>query len=423
MIKRLSLTMLVALMVLGPLSLVLAQDEEAVELRWRTRPGTEVEAELYAGIGETIDAEWDGVGLTYEGVSENYVDVLITEIEAGTAPDVYWIPGIEVARFAQRGLLYNLNDLAAADEGFSIEDFYAGPMSFLTTPVDEGDALWGLPRDVSSFAIYYNATLFDEAGIPYPGGEDWTWERFYDSAEAIRGLGDEIYGFGMGTWWAHWGYWVNTGGGALFNDDYTACALDTEGTVTGLEFITSLYTDDLALPFGTNAEPAFTAGTLGMFQQGRWGTPNLVNNADFEWNVAPLPEGPGGPSNWIFWGAYVVNPNTEHPQEAWELLRRLTEPEVQGQIASLGANIPSRSTNVAIDLFLDTYAERGLNNQAFVDGLQVGLAEAPLFFGDWGAINQAYSDGINAVFDGTLTPQAFSETICVQVAAAFTGSE
>lgn len=421
MLKRLLLFVL-TIGTLFPLSLSLAQDAaEAVELRWRTRPGTEAEANLYATISDQIDTQWEGVGLTYEGVSENYVDVLITEIEAQTAPDVYWVPGIEVARFAERNLLFNLHDIATADSSFSQDEFYTGPMRFLTTSIDGDSALWGLPRDVSSFAIYYNAALFDEAGQPYPGGEDWTWERFYESAEAIRALGDEIYGFGMGTWWAHWGQWINSAGGALFNEDYTGCALNSEATVIGLNFITSLYQNDLTVPFGTNTEPPFTAGTVGMFMNGRWATPNLVANAQFEWNVAPLPEGPGGPTNWIFWGAYVVNPNTEHPDAAWELLRRLTAADIQGQIAELGANIPSRNTEAAIELFLNTYPDRDLNNQAFVDGLQVGKAEAPLFNGDWGAINQAYSDGINAVFDGSRTPQDFADNICDQVAASFSG--
>ena len=42
----------------------------------------------------------DGVSLSYEpGTNEGspYQDQLVTEIAAGTAPDVFWIPGTDVA--------------------------------------------------------------------------------------------------------------------------------------------------------------------------------------------------------------------------------------------------------------------------------------------------------------------------------------
>ncbi len=411
------------------LSLPLVSAQEEVTLRWRTRPDNQAEIDVYSAASATIDEAWNGVTLQYEpGGSESasYQDVLVTEIEAGTAPDVFWIPGTDIARFAKAGLILNLADLAAADSEYSADDFYAGPMGFLTTPIEEGtDALWGLPRDVSAFAIYYNADLFDEAGLDYPGGEDWTWERFAEAAEAINELGDEIYGFGMNAWWANWGYFVNAAGSSFFNEDYTSCGLNNAGTFEGLEAAASLFASGAAIPWGTDSEPPFLAGNVGMFMNGRWATPGTIANADFNWNVAPLPIGPSGEAtNWLFWGAYVVNANTAHPEEAWELVTRLTSAEIQGQIASLGANIPSRATQEAIDLFLGTLPDSGVNNQAFIDGTTAPdvRTEAPLFFGDWPAIDQAYGTGVTAVFNGEITAQEFADTICDTVAPLFTGS-
>lgn len=406
-------------------SLVAAQDE--VTLRWRTRPDNQAEIDVYSATSAAIDEAWDGVTLEYEpGGSESasYQDVLVTEIEAGTAPDVFWIPGTDVARFAKAGLILNLADLAAADSEYSADDFYAGPMGFLTTSVEDGtDALWGLPRDVSAFAIYYNADLFDEAGLDYPGGDDWTWERFAESAQAIHDLGDDIYGFGMNAWWANWGYFVNAAGSSFFNDDYTACGLNNDATVAGLDAAANLFSSGTAVPWGTDSEPPFLAGSVGMFLNGRWATPGTIANADFNWNVAPLPIGPSGEAtNWLFWGAYVVNANTPHPEEAWELVTRLTSAEIQGEIASLGANIPSRATQEAIDLFLGTLPDSGVNNQAFIDGTTAAdvRTEAPLFFGDWPAIDQAYGTGVTAVFNGEVSAQEFADTICETVAPLFT---
>ena len=418
------IALLAVLLLVLSATFVSAQDE--VTLRWRTRPDNQAEIDVYTAASESIDETWDGVTLSYEpGGSESasYQDVLVTELEAGTAPDVFWIPGTDIARFAKAGLILNLAELAATDAEFSADDFYAGPMGFLTTSVEEGmDSLWGLPRDVSAFAIYYNADLFDEAGLDYPAGEDWTWERFTESAEAISDLGDEIYGFGMNAWWANWGYFVNAAGSGFFTEDYTACGLNNEGTVAGLETATALFESGAAVPWGTDSEPPFLAGNVGMFLNGRWATPGTIANADFNWNVAPLPIGPSGEAtNWLFWGAYVVNANTEHPEEAWELITRLTSAEIQGQIASLGANIPSRATQEAIDLFLGTLPDSGVNNQAFIDGTTAPdvRTEAPLFFGDWPAVDQAYGTGVTAVFNGELSAQEFADTICDTVAPLF----
>ncbi len=418
---------LVVLLLLVALSVpIVAQDD--VSLRWRTRPDNQAEIDVYTAASESIDADWDGVSLEYEpGGSETagYQDVLISEISAGTAPDVFWIPGTDVARFAEAGLILNLAEIAGADENYSADDFYAGPMGFLTTSINEGeDALWGLPRDVSAFAIYYNADLFDEAGLDYPGGDDWDWDRFVESAEEISGLGDEIVGFGMNAWWANWGYFVNAAGSGFFNDDFTSCGLNNDGTVAGLETAQSLFDSGAAIPWGTDSEPPFLAGNLGMFMNGRWATPGTIANADFNWNVASLPVGPSGEeTNWLFWGAYVVNANTENPEAAWELVTRLTSADIQGQIASLGANIPSRATDAAIELFLGTLPDSGVDNQAFIDGTTSAdvRTEAPLFAGNWPAIDQAYGNGITAVFNGELSAQEFADTICDEVAPLFEG--
>ena len=131
---------------------------ESVDLRWRTRPDNQAEIDLYQQISDDIDADSEAFSLKYEpGGSEtaSYQDVLKTEIAAGTAPDVFWIPGTDVADFAKRGLILDLRE-QAEEAGVEDSDFYEGPMGHLTTDPETGqpgDKLWGLPRDVSTFAL------------------------------------------------------------------------------------------------------------------------------------------------------------------------------------------------------------------------------------------------------------------------------
>lgn len=398
-----------------------------VELRWRTRPDNQAEIDVYQEVSDELSAAGLGFTLSYEpGGSEtsSYQDQLKTEIAAGTAPDVFWIPGTDVADFATSGLILNLNDLAA---DFDRSEFYPEPMVHLQTDPETGEEtadgfLWGLPRDVSTFALYLNLDLISEAGAEDPRvlAEEgaWTWEAFQEVADQVTALGGANKGFAMNAWWANFGYFMNNAGGGFFNEDRTECGLDSEGSIEGLQFLADLYAGDAAVAYGEDGEEPWVAGTVGMFINGRWATPGARANANFNWDVVQLPalDEPGG--DWLFWGAYVVNAETENPEEAWQLVQELTSLEIQAQIAELGANIPSRQSEEAIDAFLGYTPPE--NNQAFVEGISTDpVAEGPLWSGSWPDFDTAMNTAVQDVLTGATTVEDFQANACAQVADAF----
>jgi multiple sugar transport system substrate-binding protein len=401
-----------------------------VLLRWRTRPDNQAEIDVYQSISDKLDVELPGIDLAYEaGGSEtaSYQDVLKTELGAGTAPDVFWIPGTDIADFVQRGLILNLRDLADASPGHNDGDFYPGPMFHLTYNPEtgnSGEALWGLPRDVSAFALYLNLDLIDEAGAPDPrelaAAGQWNWDSFLEVAIAVDALGNDIFGYGQNAWWGPYGYWLNAAGGSFFTEDRTACALDTPGSLAGLEFQQRIYQEfDVAVPYGEDSEPPFLAGNVGMFQNGRWATPGVRSSANFNWDVVELPDGSAGPSNWLFWGAYVVNANTEYPEQAWQLVQALTTAETQRAVSELGANIPSRVSQEALDAFL-TFTPPA-NNQAFLNGLANNPAtEGPLWEGNWPEFDAIMGPSVQAVLTGQQTVDQFAASICDEANRTFT---
>jgi len=402
-----------------------------IELRWRTRPDNKEEADVYAGISASVAAKL-GYKLTYEpGGTEtaSYQDQLITEIDGGTAPDVFWIPGTDVARFANGGYILNLNDVAA---GFDPAAFYPGPMFHLTYNPANGQsgagsgAVWGLPRDVSTFALYLNMDLINEAGADDPRelaqAGNWNWDTFADVTAKVAALGGDKYGYGASNWWGPYGVWVNAAGGSFFTADRKGCAMNTDAAKTGLEFMQQLYTEaNWAVPYGDDAEAAFRAGNVAMFQNGRWATPG-VRTVEFDYDAVELPNGPSGtPGNWLFWGAYVVNAKTAHPAEAWALVQALTEADVQAQVSASGANIPSRVSQDALDAFLGFTPPT--NAQAFLNGIADAAnptAEGPLWDGNWPQVDQVYGAGISAVMSGERSVDDFAATICDEAAPAFT---
>lgn len=402
-----------------------------VALRWRTRPDNQAEIDLYSTISQDLDASLEGITLAYEpggSESSSYQDVLKTEIANGTAPDVFWIPGTDVADFAKRGLIMDLKAMADKTEGFKTTDFYEGPMFHMTfspTTNKAGDALWGLPRDVSTFVLYLNLDLIAEAGADDPRElakeGKWDWEAFLDVAKKVTALGSDIYGYGANAWWGPYGVWLNAAGGGFFNEDRTACALDTDASIAGLEFERKLYVDEkVAVPYGEDSEPPFMAGKVAMFQNGRWATPGVRANAKFNWDVVELPTGANGQGNWLFWGAYVVNAKTAHPEEAWKLVQALTTAETQGKISALGANIPSRVSQEAFDAFL-TFTPPA-NNQAFLNGIDPKnkpTAEGPLWAGSWPDYDAVMGPMISSVMNGEMTIEDFKAKICTEANKAF----
>ncbi|MCP4307486.1 MAG: sugar ABC transporter substrate-binding protein [bacterium] len=401
---------------------------EEVALRWMTRPDNPEEAAVYGDISDELSASLDGVTLTYEpGSNEGagYQQTLLTNLSAGTAPDVFWIPGTDVADFASRDVILDMREYADAS-GHSDADFYEGPMGHLTTDLDTGqpgNALWGLPRDVSTFGLYVNLDLIAEAGVANPleleANGEWDIAAFNEVVDGVAALGGEIRGYGQSAWWGPYGAWMNNAGGGFFTADRSACGLDSDESIAGLTALRDLYSGDSVIPYGEDPEPPFRAGTVGMFQNGRWATPG-IRTVDFNWDVVGLPEGAAGPGNWLFWGAYVVNTNTADPEKAWALVEALTEASVQAQISGLGANIPSRVSQEALDAFL-TFSPPD-NNQAFLNGLQNDPStEGPLWAGSWPEFVTLMDSEIQAVVTGARDIADFQANICTETSAAFGG--
>jgi multiple sugar transport system substrate-binding protein len=401
----------------------------AVTVRWRTRPDNDQETAVYQSISDDLQGQLTDVTLTYEAggtETSGYEQALLTQLSAGEAPDVFWIPGANIADFSSKGVLLDLAPYAAADPDFNVDDFYPGPMAQLTTDPatgQPGDVLWGLPRDVSALALYLNLDLITEAGAADPrelaDAGTWDWEAFAGVAEAVNDLGPEISGYGQTAWWGPLGWWLYAAGGSFFNDAVDACGLDTPESIAGLTAFRDFYATGAGLTLGEDPEPVFKAGNMGMYMNGRWATPG-AREVDFSWDVVKMPKGPDGPSNWQFWGAYVVNADTENPEAAWELVTALTSADVQAQVSELGANIPSRVSQDAIDAFL-TFSPPE-NNQAFLDGLSENPAtEAPLWNGDWPSYSGDMETAISAVVTGDQTIEDFQANICTELNQYFDG--
>ncbi len=387
-------------------------------LRWRILSNNSAETAIFSNVADQIRSTHPQFDLTFETGADDYYSTLWAELEAGTAPDVFWLPATKLSDFVQSGHLQNLRDAANATAGYNDALFYPGPMFHLTfTPTAEKDRdpLWGLPRTISTFALYLNLDLLAEAQAPDPRAlafsNRWDWAAFRDITQQVTDLRETTIGYGQNSWWGTHGAWIFGAGGGYLNMDRSGCVLNSAESLAGLDFERSLY-DDLrvSVPLDDSASSEFLNGNVGLYLDGRWFTSTMRKQADFAWDVVALPEGDAGAFNWLFWGAYVVNAHTEHPQEAWELVWALSSAEIQQYVTAAGINLPSRVGADNIQAFLDSIPPT--NNAAFLAGLDNSVVEAPLWNADFAAVDDISQQYVEQYLRGEITPSAFQEGVC-----------
>ena len=226
----------------------------------------------------------------------------------------------------------------------------------------------------------------------------------------------------MNSWWANYGYFINSAGGGFFNEDRTECALDTPESIAGLTQMKAIYDKWPGRAVRRGRRGAVEGRHRRHVHERPLGHARRPRRRRLQLGRrASCPTGPGGTQgNWLFWGAYVVNAKTEHPEEALDLVKALTTVDTQATISELGANIPSRQSDDAIEAFLGFTPPE--NNQAFINGLQDSpTAEGPLWAGDWPKFDEVTGAAVTAVVTGERTVEDFAANICSETAVAFEG--
>lgn len=148
-----------------------------VEIRWFVGLGTGQQPEQLAAQEAVVQAFNDShtdIHLTIEVVNNDVAsDTLSTEIAAGNAPDIVGPVGVEGSNL-YTGQFLDLQPLIDSS-GYDLSAYDAAAVDFYREP---GFGLTGLPFGVYPSFVYYNTTLFDEAGLAYPPhhvGDLYTW--------------------------------------------------------------------------------------------------------------------------------------------------------------------------------------------------------------------------------------------------------
>ena len=295
---------------------------------------------------------------------DEYGTALQTDLAAGTASDVF---DIEYANYAQ----YQANGVLAE---IPVDDPDVYRQSVLEAYQTDGTQ-YALPSSFSTVVLFYNADLFDAAGLEYPTS-DWTWA---DEQAAAEQLTDEA----AGVWGDHqpvsfYEYYkvLAQNGGEFLAEDGTEVAFNTPEGVEAAEWLvgksgTVMPTIEQGQGTPDFDTKLFTDGKLAMLHTGIWMF-GAFADVPFGWDIAVEP-GDSQQASALFSNAVGVSATSEHAEAAAEFAKFLTSSDVMVQARlDSGWELPATSDEAALESYL-TLGDPA-NRQAVFDSLdQVAL--------------------------------------------------
>lgn len=246
---------------------------------------------------------------------------------SGETPDVLlmW----NTPQYVESGIVANLDDFIAADN-FDMSMYY--PVTTLWA--EYKGHVYGLPKDVTPRAIFYNKNVFDAAGIAYPQ-DGWTWDEFTATVQALtngqKGA-DAQYGFialSSQTYMLQGYIWSN--GGQIISDDgmtatgYVNSPAVAETIAWYKEVFDSSARSLVATGEGNPGNAEFMTGKVAMMDNGCWPIADLRADESLQWGVVtpPVPTAGAAYTPVVHSATWSVYDKSAHKAEAWELVKFL----------------------------------------------------------------------------------------------------
>jgi multiple sugar transport system substrate-binding protein len=264
--------------------------------------------------------------------------VLLAQL-AGGGPHVFYQNDVEWTKFTYTGGAEAIPlDIFEIDSYDDLNNYYTPGIVDVMKRASPDDKIYVVGQTATVYAHVYNATAFDEAGIPRPSpSEPMTWEQWAEvTSELTQWDGDTLMRSGYAArmeaaFWKeafqnHFCMLVKQAGGKLVSDDGKTALFDSAEAVQGFQIFVDLYKKYKTIT------PGFVTDTVGDFETGRivslltypaYYSSMKAKDLPFEVAVAPLPVLEGGKRvTSASFAAWLVNPRGSEPgkTEAWKWL-------------------------------------------------------------------------------------------------------
>ncbi len=306
--------------------------------------------EAMAQEGRNVSVELVEFGGSDEQLKEQYA----LDLGVGAGHDVFAFDGFWVPEFVEAGLLQPLNQIAgeAVDEWEGWDHISEGIRNILGY---QGE-VYGIPAGTDVRQIFYRRDVFEQAGIELPW-QPTSWADVLDTARQLKDAGVETplqvnAGTAMGeaTTMQGWFMVLLGAGEHMYDFDQNKWIVSSPAILNALNFYHTVYIEEelgdarmqLLADGRDRSFAAFAAGEIAMLVEGDWFWRSaILNHLDVAtrnevvaWAMMPAMEPGAGYRGQDFvtisgGTGWVLNPNTEHPQEAWALLAHMSGRDAQ----------------------------------------------------------------------------------------------
>lgn len=298
------------------------------------------------GIEEIIGdfTEQTGIEVEVQAITwDSYWTLLEAGASGGDMPDVFWMHSNEAQKYMSNDILLDLTDQIAKSDILEMDKF---PEDIKEMYQYDGKT-YAVPKDIDTIALWYNKTMFDEAGIAYPD-DTWTWDTYYETALKLTKADGSQYGCAMNPSNEQDG-WMNviySMGGKVISDDKKTSGFDDPNTIKAMEYVDKLIKNTMppaTVMSETGTDVLLSSGKIAMLTQGSWMTPGFKENEYIAKNcdVAVLPKDAETNRrvslyNGLGWAAFA---GTKNPDAAWKLIEWFGSKDMQVKQAQLGVTM------------------------------------------------------------------------------------
>ncbi|SHJ13684.1 carbohydrate ABC transporter substrate-binding protein, CUT1 family [Clostridium amylolyticum] len=300
---------------------------------------------------------------------KQYWTKLETEAQGENLPDVFWMNGPNIIKYADASLLLPIDD-KIKESDIKVDNY---PKA-LVDLYNVGGKQYGIPKDWDTTAVWYNKEIFDNAKVPYPKS-DWTWNDMRETAKKLTDKSKGIYGIAAAQD-DQQGYYntIPQAGGFIISEDKKKSGFDQPGAVEGIQCWIDLIKDGSS-PTGeqmleNTPQDLFASGKVAMVFQGSWMVPQFMKNDAIKdkIDIAPMPKIKKN-SAVIHGLSNVIYSKSKNPKEAWEFVKYLSGSEANEIIAKSGVVIPAYKPS--LEIFLKSYAN--INLKAYTDAVEYSV--------------------------------------------------
>ncbi|MEH7545780.1 MULTISPECIES: ABC transporter substrate-binding protein [Bacillaceae] len=418
--KKISALLLLAILVVGSILTGCGnqssggKDGGKTELTFMFR-GQPKELEAYKSTVKKYEESHPNVKVTVVSVAPDQYDTKLKAAIAGhKIPDVFFYNPAQVKAYVNSGILLDITKYVEGSKDVKLSDMWEKGVNkyrFDGKNLGEG-AIYGLPKDISGFALGYNKTMFEKAGIPLPDKDKpYTWDEFINVAKQLtkdtNGDGKvDQFGTGFNVQWSLQPFvWSN--GADFIDKTHTKVTIDDPKFIEALQWFADQQNKYKVTPSISEAQTLDTyqrwmKGQLAFFPVGPWDMATYAT-LPFDYDLIPWPAGSTGKSAaWIGSLGIGVASTTKNAKAAAELATYLSADQ-EGQKALVDAQIQlPNSVKVAEEWAANT-SVKPANKQEFLDIINDYGRSFPAEFTYTGEWYDEFFKNIQPVLDGKKT--------------------